>query len=91
MSRPPKYPASKVIEILSEVSEGGYTIESVCAHYEISIQTYYRWKQRFGDLTPPQAKLFRKLLLENGRLKSVERYLKQGAEALEGALALLKE
>ncbi len=70
--RPPKYPADEVVRIL-ELNNHGWTVAELCKEHGISIQTWYRWKQRFGDVTPDQAPKLRELELENARLKRVKK------------------
>ena len=40
-------------------------------HLEISEQTYHRWRKRYGELSPDDAKRLRKLGGENRRLKKL--------------------
>jgi transposase-like protein len=43
----------------------------VLKHLEVSEQTYYRWRKRFGELSPDDAKRLRELESENRRLKKI--------------------
>ena len=38
---------------------------------EITEQTYYRWRQKYGDMQPEMAKQFKALEKENARLKKM--------------------
>jgi len=49
----------------------GKTIPEVCKEIEISQQTYYRWRQKYGGMSPDMIKQFRALQKENARLKRV--------------------
>ena len=40
-------------------------------HLEVSEQTYYRWRKRYGELSPDDAKRLRELEGENARLKKL--------------------
>lgn len=40
-------------------------------HLEVSEQTYYRWRKRYGELSPDDAKRLRQLEGENTRLKKL--------------------
>jgi len=43
----------------------------VLKHLEISEQTYYRWRKRYGELSPDDARRLRELEGENRRLKKI--------------------
>jgi putative transposase len=49
----------------------GKDLAAVLKHLEISEQTYYRWRKRFGELSPDDAKRLRELESENRRLKKI--------------------
>ena len=62
----------------------GKTVPQVCKEIEISQQTYYRWRQKYGGMSPDMIKQLRVLQRENVRLKRVV-----ADQALENAI--LKE
>ena len=43
----------------------------VCRLLEISEQTYYRWRQKYGGMQPEMAKQLKALQKENARLKKM--------------------
>ena len=47
----------------------GKAIPEVCKEIEISQQTYYRWRQKYGGMSPDTIKQPRKLQKENTQLK----------------------
>lgn len=49
----------------------GKRVPEVCRLLEISEQTYYRWRQRYGGMSPNLAKQMKALEKENTRLKRV--------------------
>ena len=49
----------------------GKTVPQVCKEIEISQQTYYRWRQKYGGMSPDMIKQLRILQKENARLKRV--------------------
>jgi len=49
----------------------GKGVPEVCREIEVSEQTYYRWRQKYGGMSPDMIKQFRALQKENGRLKKV--------------------
>jgi transposase len=49
----------------------GKDLAAVLKHLEISEQTYHRWRQRYGELSPDDARRLRELEGENRRLKKL--------------------
>ena len=49
----------------------GKTVEEACRGLEITVQTYYRWRQKYGGMQPAMAKQLKALQKENSRLKKV--------------------
>jgi transposase-like protein len=47
----------------------GRKIPEVCKQLGIADQTYYRWRKQYGGLKTDQARQFKELERENGRLK----------------------
>ena len=75
----------QIIRILRE-ADGGESNEAVCRRHGISVQTFYRWKNRYGGMELKEAQRLRDLEKENTELKKLlaEQMLK--AKALEIAL-----
>ena len=49
----------------------GKTVPEVCREIEVSQQTYYRWRQKYGGMSPEMVKELKGLQKENGRLKRI--------------------
>jgi len=49
----------------------GKTVPEVCREIDVSQQTYYRWRQKYGGMSPEMIKELRALQKENARLKKV--------------------
>ncbi|MCP4337537.1 MAG: transposase [Desulfobulbaceae bacterium] len=49
----------------------GNTVPEVCRELEVSQQTYYRWRQKYGGMSPEMVKELKQLQKENGRLKRI--------------------
>ena len=49
----------------------GKPVEEACRDLEITVQTYYRWRQKYGGMQPAMAKQLKALQKENFRLKKV--------------------
>ncbi len=60
----------EIIRILRE-AEGGKTVASICADHNISEQSFYRWRQKFGAMDIAEAKRLKHLEEENRRLKKL--------------------
>ena len=69
-----KYRAEQIVEKLrqADVELGrGLTVKEVCRKVEISEQTYYRWRQKYGGMSPELIKELRALQKENQRLRKI--------------------
>ena len=49
----------------------GAKVPEVCKQLEITDQTYYRWRQKYGGMQPEMAKELKALQKENARLKKM--------------------
>ncbi len=47
----------------------GKSVPEVCKEIEISPQTYYRWRQKYGGMSPDMIKQLKVLQKENAQLK----------------------
>ena len=47
------------IAFILKQAEDGTTVEEVCRKAGISIQTYYRWRSKYGGLMPSEMKRLR--------------------------------
>ena len=49
----------------------GLSVKEVCRKIEISEQTYYRWRQKYGGMSPALIKELKTLQKENQRLRKI--------------------
>ncbi len=49
----------------------GKKVPEICKMLEITDQTYYRWRQKYGGMQPEMAKELKGLQKENSRLKKL--------------------
>ena len=49
----------------------GKKVPEICKLLEITEQTYYRWRQKYGGMQPEMVKQLKALQKENGRLKKL--------------------
>ena len=57
------------ISLLLRQAEEGVPVEEVCRKVGISIQTFYRWRKKYGGLMPSEMKRLKQLGEENHNLK----------------------
>ncbi len=64
-------------QIIRKLAEGdrllgqGKTVEEVARHLEVTVQTWYRWKNQYGGMKADDAKRLKELERENVRLKKL--------------------
>ena len=63
-----RFNEAQIIGVLRE-QEAGLATADVCRKHGISEQTFYRWKSRYGGMTPSDATKLKTLEDENRRLK----------------------
>jgi putative transposase len=51
--------------------QDGVTVTEVCRKFGVTEQTVYRWKKKFGAMTPSEIKRLKQLEEENRRLKTI--------------------
>jgi putative transposase len=66
--RKSKFTEQQIAFILKQADDG-VSVEDTCRKAGIFIQTYYRWRQKYGVLMPSEMKRLRELEEENTRLK----------------------
>jgi putative transposase len=49
----------------------GKTVPEVCREIGVTSQTYYRWRNKYGGMSPDMIKQLRELQKENARLRKV--------------------
>jgi putative transposase len=64
-----RFSEEQIIGILKEGQAG--TVRATCAKHNVSEQTYYGWKRKYGGMEVDEARRLRALAEENGRLKRV--------------------
>ena len=64
-----RHSIEQIIRILGDVEKSGLKITDACRPHQISEQTYYRWKQKYGGMELHEARRLKELEEENTRLK----------------------
>ena len=60
----------QIVGILRE-AQGGTTVKAVCARHNISEQTLYNWKRKYGAMEVSDVRQMKAMAEENGRLKRI--------------------
>lgn len=63
-----RFSEQQIVGILRE-AQGGSAVKVVCARHNISVQTCYGWKRKYGGMDVSEARRLRALEEENARLK----------------------
>ncbi len=59
----------QIVALLQQAQRSEKTILALCRENNISENTFYRWRSRFGSATPGDVAQTRELEKENARLK----------------------
>ena len=65
-----RHTTEEIIKILRK-ADGAQTVEEVCRDANISEQTFYRWRRKYGRMEMADAKRFKELEKENAELKKM--------------------
>ena len=65
-----RHKAEEIIRIIRDI-EACDTVSEGLRKHNISNQTYYRWRQKYGTMSVDEGKRLRELERENQRLKKV--------------------
>lgn len=80
-----KFTEQQIAFILKQADDG-VSVDDTCRKAGISIQTYYRWRQKYGGLMPSEMKRLRLLEEENTRLKRLVANLSLDKEMLQDVI-----
>jgi len=64
-----KFSFEQIIQILAEANLPGNSIAAVCRKYSIGSTTFYKWKQKYSNLSKDEARKLKVLEEENNSLK----------------------
>lgn len=65
-----RYSDEEIVKVLQE-AEGGTSVRDVCRKYNVTEQTFYRWRKRFAGMEVTDVKQLKALAKENEELKKV--------------------
>src|SRR5215469_12205932 len=81
-----RHSKEQIIAILKQ-GEAGLSTAELCRQHNITEQTYYRWKAKYGGMESGDAKRMKHLEEENRKLKHVVAELTLDNRALKDVLA----
>lgn len=64
-----RFTDEQIIGILREAEVGTMSIKALCKKHNLTEQTFFRWRNKFGGLEVPDARRLKDLESENARLK----------------------
>ena len=59
----------QIVGILRGFEASSLTIKEYCRQKDVSEQTFYKWRKRFGKMEVEEVRHFKQLQQENARLK----------------------
>jgi putative transposase len=77
-----RFTEAQIIAVLKE-AEVAKTAREVCRRHNISEQTFYRWRQKYGGMEVSEARRLKALEQENARLKRMVADLSLDKQMLE--------
>lgn len=66
-----RFSEEQIIGILREGEVDGAVIRDICRKHNTTEQTFFRWRNKYGDMTVSDARRLKNLELENARLKRI--------------------
>lgn len=64
-----RHSEEQIIRILREAERSGISIREVCRQHNITEQTLYRWRNKYGGMDVADARRLKDLESENAKLK----------------------
>jgi putative transposase len=64
-----RHTEEQIITILREAESGAVPVKALCKRHNISEQTFFRWRNKFGGMDVPDARRLKDLEAENAKLK----------------------
>jgi putative transposase len=64
-----RFTEEQIITILREAESGAMPIKALCKKHNITEQTFFRWRNKYGGMDVSEAKRLKDLEAENAKLK----------------------
>ncbi len=65
-----RFTEEQIIGILHQ-AEAGVKVKDLCRQHNVTEQTYYRWKSKYGGMSVSEMRRLKELESENARLKKL--------------------
>ncbi len=65
-----RFTEQQIVRVLAE-AEAGMAVRDVCRKHNVSEQSFYRWKAKYGGMDVSEVKRLKELERENTELKQV--------------------
>lgn len=65
-----RFTEEQIIGILKE-AEAALKVKDLCRQHNVTEQTYYRWKSKYGGMSVSEMRRLKELESENARLKKI--------------------
>lgn len=69
--RTSKFTEEQIVGLLREAEKGEEKLEALCRARGITVQTYYRWRKKYGGIEVSDVRKMRQLERENTQLKQL--------------------
>lgn len=83
-----RFTDEQIIAILREAEAGAMPVRALCKRHNISEQTFFRWRNKFGGMDVPDARRLKDLESENARLK---RMVAEQALVIDGMKEIVRK
>jgi len=64
-----RYSEEQIVRILREAEKAEIPMRDVCKQHNITEQTFYRWRNKYGGMDVAESRRLRELESENAKLK----------------------
>ena len=81
-----KFTEEQVVGLLRKAEKGDKSVEALCREFGVTVQTFYRWKKKYGGIEVPELRKLRTIERENATLKRLLAERDLDVAALKDAL-----
>ncbi len=86
-----RFTPDQIVSKLRQADVGlgkGLSVKQVCRKIEVSEQTYYRWRQKYGGMSPQLIRELKTLQRDNQRLRKIIADQRIDMEIMKEAIAI---
>lgn len=66
-----RFSEEQIIKVLAEAEHGRDSIRDVCRRHNLTEQSFFRWRNKYGAMAVSEVRRLKELELENSRLKKI--------------------